>query len=83
MGILSRVCNLISDEALWKVGDHKVKFSQVQIGTKMVMDGDPAYGGRLKEAPKYGRGFKCIDCKKKAESREELKDENCYEVINE
>lgn len=84
MGLRSWLCG--SDPKLWSVGDHRVReASRVKQGEKKVtkFDGDPTRGGRpyTETEPRYGPGYRCVDCHKSFPNREAFKDAECYEVI--
>lgn len=68
---------------LWKVEEHRVKKEEMKVGesTVLVDDGPPSFNSHHATKPEYDMGFMCVDCEKKFQSREEFKDEECYEVI--
>lgn len=68
---------------MWKVDGHRVKKKRIQTGTKTVLKnhGPPSFNSHHTEEPVYSSGFKCVDCEKEFESREEFKGEECYTVI--
>lgn len=70
MGFFS---SFFSGPKLWQVGDHRAK----SYKTHETMPRPGEFG---KDRSMVTR-FKCVDCEQKAESRDELAEMDCYDVV--
>jgi len=86
--IISKIMGCITpnqSKKLWAIGEHRVKKSRGVVDTKMVWtdDGPPYFDSWRTQEDVWGTVYVCEDCEKEFEEREEFKDEECYEVIDE